>query len=174
MVLEARQDLIDGGSGAVRELHEYGNRGLHSRLPGAKCLHFDRTAGAREIPKGQVEEVDGLFKDPRAHACFVIAPAGRALSVGMAEQRDMNVLRPADGAFIDERADTAPLRREPTLQPNAQLRLGRSSRGDDAVAVRQRIGHRLLEQYVLASLQCSYGNRRMEMVRRGDSDGLDS
>ena len=74
----------------------------------------------------------------------------------MAEQRNMNVLWPADSAFIDERVDAAPLRREPTLQSDAQLRLGRFRSSDDAVAIRQGIGHRLLEQHVLSGLQCGY------------------
>ena len=173
MVLEARQDLIDGGGGAVRKLHEHGNRRLHARLPGTERLHFDGSAGAREIPERKVEEVDGLLQDPRADAGLVVAPARRALPIGMAEQRDVDVLRAADGAFIDERADAAPLRREPTLQPDAQLRPGCSRRGDDAVAVRNRVGHRLLEQHVLAGLERGDRNRRMEMVGRGDGDGLD-
>ena len=51
---------------------------------------------------------------------LVVAPARRALPIGMAEQRDVDVLRAADRALVDQRADAAPLRRQPALQPDAR------------------------------------------------------
>src|SRR5262245_262780 len=102
MMLEARQDLVDAGRGTVGKLHQDRDGWLHTGLSGAERAHFDAPARTCQVPKCEVEEMHRLLEDPRADAGLVIAPARRAVSVGVAEQGNVHVLRPADRTFLDQ------------------------------------------------------------------------
>ena len=172
MVLETGQHLVDRRRRPVGKLHEHGNHRLHAGLAGSQRLHFHRPAGVHQIPQCQVEEVNRFLQDPRTDPCLVVAPTARALPIRMTKKRNVDMPWLADGTLVDERADAAPLRRQPTLQADAQLRLCVRRRRNDAVAVGQRIGHRLFQQHVLAGCERGHGNRGVEMIGRGNGDGL--
>ena len=146
---------------------------MHAGLARADGLHAHRPAGAWQIPQRQIEEVHGLLEDPRTDARLVIAPASRALPVGVAEERDVHMLHGADGPLVDQLANAAPQRREAALQADGDLRLGSSCRRDDRIAVGKRRRHRLFEQHMLAGVERGDGDGRVQVIGCGDGNGFD-
>src|SRR5215475_15275758 len=115
MMLEARGRLRAYGVGAARPTPDGREVVVHARpaaRPGAaETVHEVRIAQLLEPPHQHVEEVHGLFQDPRTDASAFIAPAPGALAVGKAKEADVGVERLADLAVAHQAADQAPLGR---------------------------------------------------------------
>src|ERR1019366_10751616 len=82
--------------------------------------HRNRLAGFGKIPAGQIEEVDGFLQNPVANLFDIVAPAARALPIGIAPQLDQAIARVAYGPFVHHLFDPSPKRGEPELMADGQ------------------------------------------------------
>ena len=122
------------------------------RIP--EALHGHRVAHPAEIPHEHVEEVDRLLEDPRSDRHRIVPPAAGALAVGKAEQAHHVTCsgRPILPSSMT-RLISPHWGRQPELVADGScLPLIRAA-AIDAVAIRERVRHRLLEQHMLAGLE---------------------
>ena len=117
--------------------------------------------------------MDRLLENPGADLVGGVAPAGGALAVGVAEQADVDVARPADPALVDQLLDAPPLDREAQFEADREQLSRTLDRLDDAPAVRGRGRHRLLEQDVLAGLERGDRHLGVQVVGRHDVDHVE-
>src|ERR1035441_3968046 len=90
MVLVAGQRLRDDRVAAIGKVEHRAKvilqLGMLVALVAGAREHRNRFARLSKIPAGQIEEMDWLLENPVADLLDVIAPAARALAIGVAPQ----------------------------------------------------------------------------------------
>src|SRR5207237_8628329 len=100
MMLPTGQGLRDSGIAAAIEVDDRREIVVKLTSIGAFAVGggVDARRVCREIPAGQVEEMDRLFEDPVANAIDVVAPAAGDQAIGAAEELDQKGERLAKSA----------------------------------------------------------------------------
>src|SRR5262249_24622849 len=112
VVLEGGERLSDDRVAPGWEAHQGGEvvaEAVDAALAVAEGKDGEGITPALEVPEREVEGVDGLLEDPRAHALAVVAPAAGPRPVREPEQLEEGVERIADLARVDQPLDVTPL-----------------------------------------------------------------
>src|SRR4051812_33249832 len=83
-------------------------------------IHSLRLARRMQIPAGEIEEVNRLFKNPTADAIDIVPPITRSLSVRTPRQLDQYVKRIAHCTGGNHFLDFPPKRRQPQFMTDCE------------------------------------------------------